>query len=192
MQTQSGSSQAPSPVVQTPIRSSISGQPPMGSMLPPPLPSSVTATGAASSSASQLLQQQRLQGGLGATTSSSSQTTDAATQLLQLRAGSLISARAADDDAEGDDDLLPDMEDDGYSAQLSWQSQSKDNLKCVSTSTSPPLFWRRIGNDGLRYNAFFFRFLMDNFSPEQYDRYEAYRRNALPKQAVRRVCCSSY
>lgn len=28
---------------------------------------------------------------------------------------------------------------------------------------------------------------MDNFSPEQYDRYEAYRRNALPKQAVRRV-----
>lgn len=29
---------------------------------------------------------------------------------------------------------------------------------------------------------------MDNFSPEQYDRYEAYRRNALPKQGVRRVC----
>lgn len=29
---------------------------------------------------------------------------------------------------------------------------------------------------------------MDNFSAEQYDRYEAYRRNALPKQAVRRVC----
>ena len=28
---------------------------------------------------------------------------------------------------------------------------------------------------------------MDNFSAEQYDRYEAYRRNALPKQAVRRV-----
>lgn len=28
---------------------------------------------------------------------------------------------------------------------------------------------------------------MDNFTPEQYDRYEAYRRNALPKQAVRRV-----
>ncbi|KLO16851.1 TAFII28-domain-containing protein [Schizopora paradoxa] len=28
---------------------------------------------------------------------------------------------------------------------------------------------------------------MDNFSPEQYDRYEAYRRNALPKQGVRRV-----
>ena len=31
------------------------------------------------------------------------------------------------------------------------------------------------------------RVLMDNFSPDQYDRYEAYRRNALPKQAVRRV-----
>ena len=28
---------------------------------------------------------------------------------------------------------------------------------------------------------------MDNFTPDQYDRYEAYRRNALPKQAVRRV-----
>jgi hypothetical protein len=31
------------------------------------------------------------------------------------------------------------------------------------------------------------RVLMDNFTPEQYDRYEAYRRNALPKQAVRKV-----
>lgn len=29
---------------------------------------------------------------------------------------------------------------------------------------------------------------MDNFSPEQYDRFEAYRRHALPKQAVRKVC----
>jgi transcription initiation factor TFIID subunit 11 len=28
---------------------------------------------------------------------------------------------------------------------------------------------------------------MDNFSPEQYDRFEAYRRHALPKQAVRKV-----
>ena len=28
---------------------------------------------------------------------------------------------------------------------------------------------------------------MDNFSPAQYDRFEAYRRHALPKQAVRRV-----
>lgn len=29
---------------------------------------------------------------------------------------------------------------------------------------------------------------MDNFSPGQYDRFEAYRRHALPKQAVRKVC----
>lgn len=65
----------------------------------------------------------------------------------------------ADEDGEGEEDLLPDMADDDYSAQLSWQSLSKDNLKV----------------------------LMDNFTPEQYDRYEAYRRNALPKQAVRRV-----
>ena len=29
--------------------------------------------------------------------------------------------------------------------------------------------------------------LMDNFSPSQYDRFELYRRCALPKQAVRKV-----
>ncbi|KAK2464956.1 hypothetical protein APHAL10511_003032 [Amanita phalloides] len=63
-----------------------------------------------------------------------------------------------DDDGE-DDELFPAMADDDYSAQLSWQSQSKDNLKV----------------------------LMDNFSPAQYDRFEAYRRHALPKQAVRKV-----
>ena len=34
-----------------------------------------------------------------------------------------------DGDGEGDDELLPAMADDDYSAQLSWQSQSKDNLK---------------------------------------------------------------
>jgi len=28
---------------------------------------------------------------------------------------------------------------------------------------------------------------MDNLSPAQYDRFEAYRRHALPKQAVRKV-----
>ncbi|XP_006457166.1 hypothetical protein AGABI2DRAFT_78956 [Agaricus bisporus var. bisporus H97] len=28
---------------------------------------------------------------------------------------------------------------------------------------------------------------MDNFTPEQYERFEAYRRHALPKQAVRKV-----
>jgi len=64
-----------------------------------------------------------------------------------------------DDEVEGDDEFLPAMADDDYSAQLSWQSQSKDNLKV----------------------------LMDNLSPAQYDRFEAYRRHALPKQAVRKV-----
>ncbi|TFK63950.1 TAFII28-domain-containing protein [Pluteus cervinus] len=64
-----------------------------------------------------------------------------------------------DEDGEGEDELLPAMADDDYSAQQSWQSQSKDNLKV----------------------------LMDNFSPAQYERFEAYRRHALPKQAVRKV-----
>lgn len=32
---------------------------------------------------------------------------------------------------------------------------------------------------------------MDNFSPAQYDRFEAYRRHALPKQAVRKVSLAS-
>lgn len=32
------------------------------------------------------------------------------------------------------------------------------------------------------------RVLMDSFTPEQYERFEAYRRHALPKQAVRKVC----
>ncbi|KAG6872717.1 hypothetical protein C0995_007284 [Termitomyces sp. Mi166 len=66
---------------------------------------------------------------------------------------------AGDDDGDGDDEMLPAMADDDYSAQLSFQSQSKDNLKV----------------------------LMDNFSPAQYDRFEAYRRHALPKAAVRKV-----
>ncbi|KAF9039267.1 hTAFII28-like protein conserved region-domain-containing protein [Panaeolus papilionaceus] len=71
------------------------------------------------------------------------------------RTGTLV----GEDDGEQDDELLPAMADDDYSAQLSFQSQSKDNLKV----------------------------LMDNFSPAQYDRFEAYRRHALPKQAVRKV-----
>lgn len=33
---------------------------------------------------------------------------------------------------------------------------------------------------------------MDNFSSEQYDRFEAYRRHALPKQAVRKVSLKPY
>ncbi|KAF8981937.1 TAFII28-domain-containing protein [Cyathus striatus] len=70
-----------------------------------------------------------------------------------------MSARPGEEEVEGEDDLLPAMADDDYSAQLSFQSQSKDNLKV----------------------------LMDNFSPAQYDRFEAYRRHALPKQAVRKV-----
>jgi transcription initiation factor TFIID subunit 11 len=68
-------------------------------------------------------------------------------------------AGAPDEDVEGEDELLPAMADDDYSAQLSWQSESKDNLKV----------------------------LMDNFSPGQYERFEAYRRHALPKQAIRKV-----
>ena len=38
-------------------------------------------------------------------------------------------APVADEDGEGEEELLPAMEEDDYSAQLSWQSQSKDNLK---------------------------------------------------------------
>jgi transcription initiation factor TFIID subunit 11 len=45
----------------------------------------------------------------------------------------------ADDDGEGEDELLPAMADDDYSAQLSWQSQSKDNLKCVLIPPSRPV-----------------------------------------------------
>ncbi|TFY53182.1 hypothetical protein EVG20_g10232, partial [Dentipellis fragilis] len=70
-----------------------------------------------------------------------------------------VSGAGAEEDADAEDDMLPAMADDDYSAQLSWQSQSKDNLKV----------------------------LMDNFTPEQYERFEAYRRHALPKQAVRKV-----
>ncbi|KAJ7935294.1 hTAFII28-like protein conserved region-domain-containing protein [Mycena leptocephala] len=70
-----------------------------------------------------------------------------------------VPGAVVDEDGEGDDELLPAMADDDYSAQLSWQSQSKDNLKV----------------------------LMDNFTPLQYERFEAYRRHALPKQAVRKV-----
>jgi len=68
-------------------------------------------------------------------------------------------ALGGEDEGEGEDETLPAMADDDYSAQLSWQSQSKENMKV----------------------------LMDNFTPEQYDRFEAYRRHALPKQAVRKV-----
>lgn len=82
-----------------------------------------------------------------------------------------------DEDGEGEDELLPAMADDDYSAQQSWQSQSKDNLKWANSFE-----WKLQTNK--RRST---RVLMDNFSPEQYDRFEAYRRHALPKQAVRKV-----
>ncbi|KAI5891593.1 TAFII28-domain-containing protein [Schizophyllum commune H4-8] len=63
------------------------------------------------------------------------------------------------EDGDVDDELLPAMTDADFTAQQTFMSQSKDNLKV----------------------------LMDEFSPEQYDRFEAYRRHALPKQAVRKV-----
>lgn len=37
-----------------------------------------------------------------------------------------------DEDGEGDDEFFPAMADDDYSAQQTWNSQSKDNLKSVS------------------------------------------------------------
>lgn len=80
-----------------------------------------------------------------------------------------------EEDADADDELLPAMADDDYSAQQSWNTQSKDNLKCVFSFHHP-------------YTAIsLVRILMDNFTPEQYERFEAYRRHALPKQAVRKV-----
>jgi transcription initiation factor TFIID subunit 11 len=45
---------------------------------------------------------------------------------------------AMEEEVEGEDELLPAMADDDYSAQLSWQSQSKDNLKCVPFPTKNP------------------------------------------------------
>jgi hypothetical protein len=90
----------------------------------------------------------------------------------------------ADEDGEGDDEFLPAMADDDYSAQLSWQSQSKDNLKYVC-GPHPPLIVLIVL---LTSFPCYSRVLMENFSPAQYDRFEAYRRHALPKQAVRKVC----
>ena len=83
---------------------------------------------------------------------------------------------AMEEEAEAEDELLPAMADDDYSAQLSWQSQSKDNLKYVLF-----IFTFHFAL------SLFNRVLMDNFTPEQYERFEAYRRHALPKQAVRKV-----
>jgi transcription initiation factor TFIID subunit 11 len=81
-----------------------------------------------------------------------------------------------EEEGDGEDEALPAMAEDDYSAQLTWQSQSKDNLKYV-----------RVILDVIRLLSMTIRVLMDNFSPAQYDRFEAYRRHALPKQAVRKV-----
>ncbi len=48
-----------------------------------------------------------------------------------------VGSQNAEEDGEGEDELLPAMADDDYSAQLSWQSQSKDNLKYAVTLKSP-------------------------------------------------------
>jgi transcription initiation factor TFIID subunit 11 len=45
---------------------------------------------------------------------------------------------APEDEAEVDDELLPGMADEDYSAQLSFQTQSKDNLKYVLLSGLRP------------------------------------------------------
>ncbi|KAK7681770.1 hypothetical protein QCA50_015117 [Cerrena zonata] len=83
---------------------------------------------------------------------------ESSTEAVKVEAPVVV-VPGAEEDVDGEDEMLPAMADDDYSAQLSFQSQSKDNLKV----------------------------LMDNFSSAQYDRFEAYRRHALPKQAVRKV-----
>ena len=42
-----------------------------------------------------------------------------------------MTAKYGEDDGEGEDELLPAMADDDYSAHSSWQTESKDNLKYV-------------------------------------------------------------
>lgn len=46
--------------------------------------------------------------------------------------GTASRAVREEEEEPGEDEILPAMADDDYSAQLSWQSQSKDNLKYVS------------------------------------------------------------
>ncbi|QRV85476.1 TAFII28-domain protein [Ceratobasidium sp. AG-Ba] len=78
------------------------------------------------------------------------------------RAGSiapiLISGPPEPEGAEEEDDDVVAMADDDYSAQLTWQSQSKENMKL----------------------------LLGSFTPDQLARYETYRRSTLNKQSVRR------
>ncbi|KZT38384.1 TAFII28-domain-containing protein [Sistotremastrum suecicum HHB10207 ss-3] len=68
-----------------------------------------------------------------------------------------VPAKTSKDD--DDDELYPGMDDADYSAQLQYQTQSKADLKL----------------------------LMDNFSQEQHNRFEAYRRSALNKGTMRKV-----
>lgn len=52
------------------------------------------------------------------------------TNTVVLQQGTAVrQSGAPEEDAEGEDELLPAMADDDYSAQLSWQSESKDNLR---------------------------------------------------------------
>ncbi len=64
--------------------------------------------------------------------------------------------------------------------------RGKVNRRIISSACAALLMRARMLNVSARC-----RVLMDNFSSQQYDRFESYRRHALPKQAVRKVCYSS-
>lgn len=68
----------------------------------------------------------------------------------------------ADDDADEEDFMA--MEEDDYTTQQKWQSQSKANLKV----------------------------LMENFTQDQHDRYEQYRRSAINKNTVRKFVSHTF
>jgi transcription initiation factor TFIID subunit 11 len=56
-------------------------------------------------------------------------------------------AAGVDEDGDGEDELLPAMADDDFAAQSSWNSQSKDNLKCAV----PPI--KKKPHSKLRYQS---------------------------------------
>lgn len=56
--------------------------------------------------------------------------------MLPVGAGGPSKPAAVDEDADDGDELLPAMADDDFAAQSSWNSQSKDNLKCAFRSSS--------------------------------------------------------
>jgi len=66
--------------------------------------------------------------GAGASASVESQVLTNGTLVPPLAAGARPTG--LDEDGDVDDELLPAMADDDYSAQQSWNTQSKDNLKC--------------------------------------------------------------